>query len=384
MGKNQKSRKVASGKAPNLFFDTRESVFFRRNAENIIFQVTGSQLPVMKKVGLDNIFLSRDHILEPHWHPNAAELDYVVSGEAIISVLDPFTPQLLTYRVKPRDVVFIPMNWWHWIIAVTEEAHVVAVYDNRKRQNMFGSDMLRKTPPEVFQLAYGVNAEELAKVLAPITKNVVIGPKSETEALNDLLSETFIPMNRMREPMWWGGATRWPELFLNASENPAFVRNAQNVLYEVTSTQIPMMQDLSLGDLFLSKEYIREPHWHPNADELDLVISGEVIISILNPFTLKLQTYPVKPGQVTFLPKGWLHWITCMTKEAHLLVVFNDGTIQSVEGSDVLRFTPPAVYQLAYDVNASELSEVLSPIDETVVIGPPEPDGTSSETFNDS
>ncbi|WP_420491089.1 cupin domain-containing protein [Neobacillus vireti] len=359
-------------KSSNLFFDSRESVFFKRNSENIIFQVTSAQLPVLRNIGLDNIFLSRDHILEPHWHPNAAELDYVVSGEAIISVLDPFTPQLLTYRVKPGDVVFIPINWWHWIISITEEAHIVAIYDNEQRENIFGSDILRKTPPEVFQLAYGVNAEKLAKVLAPITKTVVIGPKNAAP-LKDLFREMFIPMNRRREGMWWGSTTS-PELFFDVSDNVGFRRNPENVLYEVTTAQIPEMQDLALGDLFLSRAHIREPHWHPNADELDFIISGEVIISILNPSTLELQTYHVKPGQVTFLPKGWWHWITCVTEEAHLLVAFNDGQIQSIEGSDVLRLTPPDVFELAYDVNARKLDKVLSPIDETVVIGPPDSD----------
>lgn len=362
-------------KSSNLFFDSRKSVFFKRDADNIIFQVTSSQLPVLRNIGLDNIFLSRGHILEPHWHPNAAELDYVVSGEAIISVLDPFTPQLLTYRVKPGDVVFIPINWWHWIISITEEAHIVAIYDNEKRENIFGSDILRKTPPEVFQLAYGVNAEKLAKVLAPIKETVVIGPKNDAP-LDDLIREMFTPMNRRRQGMRWGSPTS-PELFFDVSDNVGFRRDPQNVLYEVTSAQIPEMQDLALGDLFLSRAHIREPHWHPNADELDFIISGEVIISILNPSTLELQTYHVKPGQVTFLPKGWWHWITCVTEEAHLLVAFNDGQIQSIEGSDVLRLTPPDVFELAYDVNARKLDRVLSPIDETVVIGPPESDDSN-------
>lgn len=164
-----------------------------------------------------------------------------------------------------------------------------------------------------------------------------------------------------------------PNLFFDVSQNVGFRRDARNVLYELTSTQIPEMQDMALGDLFLSKDHIREPHWHPNADELDFIISGEVIISILNPFTIELQTYHVKPGQVTFLPKGWWHWITAVTDEAHRLVNFNDGKIQSIEGSDVLRFTPPGAFELAYDVNASKLEKVLSPIDETVVLGPPEP-----------
>ncbi|ULT56615.1 cupin domain-containing protein [Neobacillus drentensis] len=371
-GNTKSSNGKTTANTANLFFDSRKSVFFKRNAENIIFQVTSSQLPVLRNISLDNIFLSRGHILEPHWHPNAAELDYVVSGEAIISVLDPFTPQLLTYRVKPGDVVFIPINWWHWIISITEEAHVVALYDTKKRQNIFGSDVLRKTPPEVFQLAYGVNAEKLAKVLAPITETVVIGPKNGAP-ISDMIREMFLPMNRRRGGMQWGSTTS-PELFFDVSDNVGFERNPQNVLYEVTSAQIPEMQDLALGDLFLSREHIREPHWHPNADELDFIISGEVIISILNPSTLELQTYHVKPGQVTFLPKGWWHWITCVTKEAHLLVAFNDGQIQSIEGSDVLRLTPPDVFELAYDVNAQKLAKVLSPIDETVVIGPPDPE----------
>jgi oxalate decarboxylase/phosphoglucose isomerase-like protein (cupin superfamily) len=348
-------------KSPNLFFDTKNSVFFKRNPENVLFQVTSSQLPAMQNIGLDDIFLTKAHILEPHWHPNAAELSYVVSGEVMISVLDPETPQLLSYRVKPGDVVFIPINWWHWIVALSEEAHVVAVYDNEQRQNIFGSDVLRKTPPKVFQLAYNVDAKELAKVLASITETVVIGPP-HSRSMSKLMSEHYHTMNKSKEP----------NLFFDVSKNEEFDRDPENVLDEVTSEQIPLMDNLALGDLFMSKNHIREPHWHPNADELDYIVSGEVEISILNPDTLELQTYHVKPRQVTFIPKGWWHWITCVSEEAHLLVNFNDGTIESIEGSDVLRLTPPSIFQLAYDVNAKQLERVLEPIDETVVIGPPD------------
>ena len=137
--------------------------------------------------------------------------------------------------------------------------------------------------------------------------------------------------------------------------------------------QIPAMQVLSLGDLFLTKGHIREPHWHPNADELDYVVFGEATVSILNPFTHRLLNYLVKPGQLAFIPKGWWHWITPVTEKAHLLVNFNDGKIESVDGSDVLRLTPPEVFKQAYGINAEALDNELASIRETLTIGPPDP-----------
>lgn len=39
--------------------------------------------------------------------------------------------------------------------------------------------MLRLTPPNVFQKAYGVSASEVAEAVAPITDTVVIGPPND-------------------------------------------------------------------------------------------------------------------------------------------------------------------------------------------------------------
>ncbi|WP_232278796.1 cupin domain-containing protein [Paenibacillus sp. 481] len=130
----------------------------------------------MQNLGLLDIYLSKGNSVEAHWHPNAAELVYVIQGEAVVSILNPFTLQILTYRVKPPQTVYIPMGWWHWEIALTDHVHLLAIFDNHAAQTVFGSDVLRKTPPEVFQLIYGVNAAQLAEVLKPINQTVIIGP----------------------------------------------------------------------------------------------------------------------------------------------------------------------------------------------------------------
>jgi oxalate decarboxylase/phosphoglucose isomerase-like protein (cupin superfamily) len=361
--KKTKARGKGKSVSPNLFYEY--SVLFRKDADNVIFQVTSDQLPILNRIGLDDLFITKGHIREPHWHPNAAEMDYVVTGAVAISILDPIRHQLLTYHVTSGQVVFIPINWCHWITAISDEVHVVQVFSNAKRQIIEGSDMLRKTPPKVFQQAYDVNAKQFASLLSPITETVVIGPPNCVDLTNSPgTSKESIP--RATHGIKPGS----PNLFFDLKRNLT-VRRDNSFLYEVTCTQIPMMQVLSLGDLYLTKGHLREPHWHPNADELDYVISGEVTISILNPDTLHVCNYHLKPGQVTFIPKGWFHWIIPDTADAHMLVYFNDGKIESVEGSDVLRLTPPEVFQQAYDVHARQFAKEVAPITETLNIGPP-------------
>ena len=51
-------------------------------------------------------------------------------------------------------------------------------------------------------------------------------------------------------------------------------------------------------DLYMTKGHMREPHWHPNAWELDVVVSGEVQVSILDPDTSSMHNYRIKEGEV--------------------------------------------------------------------------------------
>jgi oxalate decarboxylase/phosphoglucose isomerase-like protein (cupin superfamily) len=169
----------------NLFYDLIDATFFKQNEKNVIYELTANQLPVLQNLALLDIYLSKGHIVEPHWHPNSAELVYVIRGEVIVSILNPFSLQVLTYRAKPSQVVYVPMGWWHWEMAATDHTHLLAIFDNASPQVVFGSDVLRKTPKEVFQLSYGVNAEQLAQVLKPITETVVIGPPSARPAKSD-------------------------------------------------------------------------------------------------------------------------------------------------------------------------------------------------------
>ena len=175
---NNSNLKKTSG-TPNLFFNTKDSLFFKRNAHNIAYKVTSTQLPAMVGGAFVDLYLTQGHMREPHWHPNAWELDVIVSGEAMVSIVDPDTRTLHNYKATAGQVVFIPMAWWHWIRPLSAKLHLHLFFNNDQFESAEGSDTLRLTPPEVFQAAYGVNSEKVAEAFSPITDSVVIGPPTK-------------------------------------------------------------------------------------------------------------------------------------------------------------------------------------------------------------
>ncbi len=51
---------------------------------------------------------------EPHWHPETAELGYVLEGRARMTIQQPGGSSE-TYELEPGDVYFIPHAWPHHI-----------------------------------------------------------------------------------------------------------------------------------------------------------------------------------------------------------------------------------------------------------------------------
>ncbi len=53
-------------------------------------------------------------VYEPHWHPNAAELDYVIEGRARMTILRP-GGSVDTFEVNSGKIVFIRAAYFHYI-----------------------------------------------------------------------------------------------------------------------------------------------------------------------------------------------------------------------------------------------------------------------------
>jgi|SRR5579872_2933142 len=95
--------------------------------------------------------------------------------------------------------------------------------------------------------------------------------------------------------------------------------------YRIKSTRsnFPVLENMALYKLVLHKQGVREPHWHPNADELGYCLKGRVLVSFFGNKNAK-ETFVVNEGEVFLIPSGALHSIENIGKDtAELLAQFN-------------------------------------------------------------
>ncbi|CAG7646002.1 hypothetical protein PAESOLCIP111_05075 [Paenibacillus solanacearum] len=160
-------------------FDLSNNQFFKKDEQNYINALSVKQLNTLGNVSLLDIFLSTSNVVEPHIHQNASELVYCVSGSAVVSLVNPFTKELLNFPIQPGQVANVPQGWWHYEIATVDNTHLIAIFDAPIPEFIGGSDLLRLTPASVLAHTYCLDEAKVKETLAPITGTVFIGPPND-------------------------------------------------------------------------------------------------------------------------------------------------------------------------------------------------------------
>ncbi|MVO98386.1 cupin domain-containing protein [Paenibacillus sp. N10] len=164
--------------SPDLqfFYDLPKNTAFKTNNQNYINLLGYRQLNTIGNASILDIYLSQGHYVEPHYHQNASELVYCVSGTAVVSFINPFTNKLSSIPIKPGQVANVPQGWWHYEEAAENNTHLVAIFDAPIPEVIFGSDILRLTPAHVMAQTYCLDEKKWQEAIAPITTTVAIGP----------------------------------------------------------------------------------------------------------------------------------------------------------------------------------------------------------------
>jgi oxalate decarboxylase len=171
----QAARVSASG-APNLphskntykFPLSRTKPQVKRKGGTVI-ECTVKNFPVVGQsdAAIFLLTLEPGAIREPHWHPNAWELEYVVSGTARLGVVLPNG----TYDIVdlgPGDVGFVPQGWAHYIETVGKTPMKMAVIFGNNQPNDIGlSTFFSGLPTEAFARTFGLPESTMVKADKP-------------------------------------------------------------------------------------------------------------------------------------------------------------------------------------------------------------------------
>ncbi len=126
----------------------------------------------------------------------------------------------------------------------------------------------------------------------------------------------------------------------------------------VTAKEFPASFDMSGAVIHLEPGAMRQLHWHPNADEWQYVLKGEMILGVFASEG-KASISKLATGDVGYVPKGYGHALRNDSDQPlDVLVVFNAGDYQSIDLNDWIATNPDSVLGNTFQIPA-ELVEKL-------------------------
>jgi oxalate decarboxylase/phosphoglucose isomerase-like protein (cupin superfamily) len=111
---------------------------------------------------------------------------------------------------------------------------------------------------------------------------------------------------------------------------------------------------------------VREPHSHPNAEQLDYCVKGQAQVGIIGPDGDR-QLLDLEQGDISFVPQGFIHWIeNTGDVPLHFLVVLSHEEPLTIELSETVAGLPREVLRKVLGLSESALDQLPS---EAVTIG---------------
>lgn len=289
-------------------------------------EATVAELPISKGIAGVSMRLEPGVTRELHWHATAAEWAFVLSGRVRTTIVDPDGNSEIN-DFDPGDVWYFPRGHPHSLSCLGDQpCHFILIFDNGYFSE-FGTfsvtDWLGHLP-----------MEQLAKTLGPTASGFEGIPKAEVYFVHGRKPpEVTTPLQGGRKSP--PNTHRYRLLAQEPYSVHAFGRE-----WRVGADRFPISQTMTGVVLELDAGGLREPHWHPNADEWQYVISGQVAVSLFGSHG-RYRTETLEAGDVAYLPQGYGHSIINVgSQPARILIGFNTGNYQSIDLSQWLAGVP--------------------------------------------
>ncbi len=319
------------------------------------------QFPVSQGLGGASMCLQPGCLRELHWHTDAAELGYVVSGCCRTTVLSPDGAATDTFG--PGDVWYFPAGWGHSILGIgPSECQFILIFDNgafAEEHTLSVTDWLAHMSPEVISQSLGLGLEWVAKL-----------PKGEA-----YFAAGPVPDDALAPAMPLAKLTPSTHRYPLRAQQPRRAPGG-GAQWTVTANEFPVSTTLSAAVLELEPGAMRELHWHPHADEWQYYLEGraEMAVYLGKAHTV---TEQFEKGDVGYVPMGAGHYIrNTGSGIMRMLLGFNNGHYHAHDLNTWLASNPPDV--LATNLGLPRTVAETLP-EETLFIARPQRGADASE-----
>jgi oxalate decarboxylase len=280
-------------------------------------EVTVEQLPISKGIAGVSMQLEPGVMRELHWHATAAEWAFVLKGRVRTTVINP-AGQTETNDFDPGDIWYFPRGHAHVLECLgNEPTHFILIFDNGYFSE-FGTlsitDWIGHAPKSLLAKNFGLPESAFDGF-----------PSEEVYFARGAIPQEQIPPHGV-----FKGGREW----------------------RVDSTRFPISKTITGVILDLEPGALRELHWHPNADEWQYVINGDVTVTMFGSHG-RFRTELLHAGDVGYIPQGYGHSIENVgSKPSRIPIGFNSGIYESIDLSAWIAGNPVDV--LATNFNKPE------------------------------
>ena len=128
--------------------------------------VDSRNFPAAKNIAAALLTIKPGGMRELHWHPNASEWQYYISGKGRFTVFSP-VGQARTVDVNANDVGYVPANAGHYI-ENTGDTDLVALemFAAHEFSDVSLRNWIRRLPPEMVTSHFGLDAATIQSIQA--------------------------------------------------------------------------------------------------------------------------------------------------------------------------------------------------------------------------
>jgi oxalate decarboxylase len=268
-----------------------------------IHRITADNFPILRGLSLKRLVLNPGAMRTPHWHANATELTYCVSGTALVSILDDGST-FSTFVITAGQMFHAASGSLHHIENVgSDVAEFIVAFRNERPEDFGFGATLGAFSDAVLGNTYDLPASEMAKIRRSTADRKIAA--------------------RVGDPVIPDGAHfNDPHKFDIEAQQPGLNYVSGNARF-ARDQFWPILKDISMYSLRVNDNGMREPHWHPVTAEMGYVRHGDARMTIMNPDGT-LDTWNLTAGDMYFIPRAYPHHIENTGHEPwHFLIFFD-------------------------------------------------------------